>query len=121
MTKHELASSAWGSMHEHLALIAVLNGEFPDDLRDDLVAVIERGMDEILKPAALPRAFEHKDEARLALTDNAKININSPVGERITVDASAFTLSDGHVVVQAGEEIVIREKHGQVLITKRRP
>ncbi len=126
MTRQELASSTFDRLQEQLALEGILKADVPPDLREDLLDMIERGIDEAgqsptpTSTDCAPLRADDKDEARLALTDTARLNVNKPVGERITVDSSAFSLADGHVVIQSGEELAVRERNGQLFITKRR-
>jgi len=64
-------------------------------------------------------SLQEENEDRLSLSDNAKLTINKPATGRITVDSSAFSIYDGHVVIKRGQEMVIRDRDGQILITLR--
>lgn len=115
---HEIASHVWQQMRDALIEDGLLNlgtakgnGKGTWDLV--MIASIEAGFEEAA------RAEVEDNEARLALADNALLKFNKPIGGRILVDGSCLSTGDGHAVLTAGQELVVREKHGQVYITRR--
>ena len=118
MTKHELAAGVWREMKGEL----VARGIY-----DDAAMLIARGLIDGMMVAAIENTFiaavaavDRENEDRLCQVDKAQINVNKPDdGRRMRVDCSAFTLGDGHAVIRSGEELVVRERGGQVFITKR--
>jgi len=116
MTKHELAAAKWREMRDDLTDRGVYN---------DSALEADRELNDQVQIARIEEALttrvdvEEDNEDRLCLVDNALLKFNKPVGGLITVDSSAFSKYDGHVVVRVEQEMVIRFLNGQVFITLR--
>jgi hypothetical protein len=126
LTKHELAATTWQQMKQDLIDRGALDPAFVVKRSMPVMAADESELVDQVIIAMIENSYlgavaavVEETEDRLCLADNARLAINKPHGGRILVDSSAFSMTDGHVVLLEGQEMVIREKNGQVFITRR--
>ena len=117
--QHDVATAAWENIKRDLVERGMINlSHFTEAAMEALDITMGAHIDGALEEAA--KLDRPNEDIVVCKVDATKLNINKPDdGHRILVDSSSFSLTDGHLKIQPGQEMAIRFHQGQVLIVVR--